>query len=83
MSMWNKSGNGESQKPPEVSIDPSGVVVRRNYNLVSATEEFPAHWEYEEAQMSKEQYEAWSSQNTVNEQDRADIDYLLMITDEE
>ena len=82
MAMWHKSSNGESQKPPEVSIDPSGVIVRKNFVSVPATDEFPEHWEYDEAQMSFAQYESWQAQDTVNEINRADIDYLLMITED-
>ena len=69
-----------------------------------------AHWEYEEWQMSSEQYEVWltqqadidfltmeneyldqlttamagiiTKQTADAEQARADIDYLLMLTDE-
>ena len=75
MEMWKKAENGESVKPPAVSIDASGVVLTRNYRFVPATEDKPEHWEYEEAQMSLEAYEVYRSLN-------ADIDYLLMITED-
>ena len=82
MSMWHKASNGDAVKPLAVSIDPSGVVVTKNHVLVPATDEFPAHWEYDEAQMSLEQYEAYAFQDSMNELNRADIDYLLMITED-
>lgn len=57
--MWHKSENGEAVKPLAVSIDTSGVVLTRNAHLVSATEDKPEHYEYEEAQMSLEAYEVY------------------------
>lgn len=80
--MWKKSSNGEAAKPAEVSIDASGVIVRKDYQLVAATDEMPEHWEYMEWQMTPEQYEVWNAQQAENEVNRADIDYLLMITEE-
>lgn len=57
--MWYKSENSESIRPQVVSIDPSGVVLTRNAHLVSATEDKPAHYEYEETQMSLEAYRVY------------------------
>ena len=57
--MWYKSENSESIKPKAVSIDASGVVLTRNAHLVSATEDRPEHYEYEEAQMSLEAYRVY------------------------
>lgn len=57
--MWTKSSNSESQKPPVVSIDASGVIVRKNFQVIPATEEMPEHWQYDEAQMTKEQYDVY------------------------
>lgn len=95
--MWTKASSGESVRPPEVSIDASGVVVTRNAHLVEATDDIPEHYEYEEWQMSHEQYEVFETQQAdvdflameneylaqEQEQARADIDYLLMITESE
>ena len=88
--MWQKSSNSDNVKPLEVSIDVSGVIVRKNFELIEATEENPEHWEYLEWQMTHDQYEIWlaqqaelDAQSLVNDQARADIDYLLMITEEE
>ena len=57
--MWKKSSNAESVKPAEVSMDASGVIIRKSYHRVEATEEVPEHWEYLEAQMTKEQYDVY------------------------
>lgn len=61
MSMWKRTENGESRKPPEVFTDNSGVIVRRDYKQVPATEDMPEHWEYEEWQMSHAQYEVYQA----------------------
>lgn len=61
MSMWKRSNNSESVKPAEVSIDPSGVIVRKDYHHVDASGEDPEHWNYLEAQMSHEQYKIYEA----------------------
>ena len=76
--MWQKSSNGEAVKPPEVSIDASGVILTRNHHHISATEEAPEHWEYEEWQMTAEQYEVYLAMQAEN----ADLsDALIELAD--
>lgn len=76
--MWNKSSNASAVKPPEVSIDTSGVIVRRNYHHVQASGEDPEHWEWEEWQMSPEQYEVYLAMQAEN----ADLsDALIELAD--
>lgn len=55
--MWTKSQNGESSKPESVERAGNNVILRRNFKRIRATEEIPEHWEYEEWQMTAEQYE--------------------------
>lgn len=62
--MWIKSQNSESKKPAEAEISQGGVIVRRNYHLIQAADEMPEHWEYEEWQMSAEQYEVYAAMMT-------------------
>ena len=57
--MWMKSSNGESTKPAEAEFSQAGVIVRRNFHKIEATEEMPEHWEYEEWQMTKDQYDVY------------------------
>ena len=59
--MWMKSQNSESTKPAEIETAPSGVIVRRNFKSVAAAGEMPAHWEWEEWQMTAEQYEVYAA----------------------
>ena len=58
--MWIRTENGENIRPQ--SIEPSGgyVIVRKNFVLIEATDDKPAHYEYDECQMTKEQYEVYS-----------------------
>lgn len=57
--MWVKSSNSESAKPAEAEISQGGVIVRRNFHLIEAADEMPEHWEYEEWQMTKDQYDVY------------------------
>lgn len=58
--MWIKSENGESLKPSVVEHCGNCTIVRRRFNFIEATDEFPAHWEYEEWQMTNDQYEVYA-----------------------
>jgi len=68
MEMWKKAENGENVKPPAVSIDASGVVLTRNCHFIEGTEDKPAHYEYEEAQMSLEAYEVYQFMKEQNDE---------------
>lgn len=59
--MWNRSENSEDIRPLEIEAAGEYVIVRKNFVFVGATEEKPAHYEYDEWQMSREQYEVYSS----------------------
>ena len=74
--MWIKSENSEPTQPLEVEQFPNGYIVRRDFKFIEAVEEdedfvIPAHWEYEEWQMTADQYQIWLNQ-------QADIDFLSM-----
>lgn len=72
--MWTKSENSETIKPPEVSTDGNGVIVRRKFKSITATEDFPAHWEWEEWQMTREQYDFYVAMSAAN----ADLEDALI-----
>ena len=57
--MWTKSENSNNVKPEEIEFSGNYVIVRKNFAVVEATEEIPEHWEYDEWQMTKEQYEIY------------------------
>ena len=72
--MWTKSENSETVKPPEVSADGNGVIVRRKFKYISATAEIPAHWEWEEWQMTRDQYDFYVAMSAAN----ADLEDALI-----
>lgn len=57
--MWIKSENSESVKPLAVEKSGGNVILRRRFHLVTGAEEKPEHWEYDEWQMTNEQYEVY------------------------
>lgn len=63
--MWVRSENSEPIMPPEVEYSGDYVIVRKGFALIQATDEFPAHYEYDEWQMTKEQYEIYVAMNTA------------------
>lgn len=69
--MWKKSENSEDIRPLEIEAAGENVIVRKNFIFIEATEEKPAHYEYDEWQMSREQYEVYSpmSQEMADQSD--------------
>lgn len=63
--MWIVS-ECEGSRPPELEQCRDIVIVRRNFRYVAATEEKAAHWEYEEWQMTKEQFEVYQAMVSEN-----------------
>lgn len=68
--MWIRTENGEQNKPLEFERSGSNVILRRNFTLISETSDFPAHWEYDEWQMTAKEYDIYaaikaSSENSV------------------
>ena len=72
--MWTKSENSSNDKPAALEASRNGMIVRRNFRAVAATEEAEAHWSYDEWQMSREQYEVYQAMLAEN----ADIEDALM-----
>lgn len=66
--MWKHSENGDAIKPAEIDSvsSPTTVFVRRNFTLVAAIEEKPDHYEYEENDIPKEE---WDSYQQLNDTD--------------
>lgn len=80
--MWTRIENSDLTKPPVYEESGSNVIVRRAYNQVDATEDKPAHWEYDEWQMTKEQYAVFEPLNTiVNEQSDALVELAELISE--
>mgnify|MGYP006958213996 CR=1 FL=1 len=80
--MWTKSQNGENLKPADFERGENYVILRRNFKHIEATEEMPAHYEYEEWQMTVEQYEVHKYHEQI-EEEQADalIELAELITE--
>lgn len=65
--MWTRSENGEATRPAEVEKSRNHVILRKNFELVPATDETPEHWTYNEWQMTAEQYEVYAVMKAQND----------------
>lgn len=72
--MWIKSENSESVKPAALERTRNGVIIRRNFRKIEATGECPAHFEWEEWQMTGDQYEVYKTMMA----EQADIEDALI-----
>lgn len=63
--MWTKSENSNAMMPPKTEISGNNVILRKNFRLVEATEDNAAHYEYDEWQMTKEQYEIYQYHEAI------------------
>ena len=80
--MWTRSENGENVKPPEKEVSGNSVIIRKSFERIEATEDMPEHWEYDEWQMSAEQYEVYEyQQGLINDQADALIELAEMISE--
>lgn len=63
--MWYKNENGSNDKPSALDTETSKVYayVRRNFEQVEATEEIPAHWQWEEMKISKDALAIYQEHN--------------------
>lgn len=77
---WVKVENSNNIKPLEVDEVSSDkvVYVRRNFKLIEGTEERPAHYEYEENVVLKEN---WDTYKTILSHDSQLTDAELAIVD--
>ena len=65
--MWTKSENSEPIVPLAVEYSGDQVILRKGFQLVEATEEKPSHYEYDEWQMPKEQYDIYQNFETLSD----------------
>lgn len=58
------------------------MILRKNYHHVAADGEMPAHYEYDEWQMTKEQYDVYLDLETrMHEQDDALVELAGLISE--
>lgn len=80
--MWIRTENGESVKPSTKEISRDIVIVRKGFELIPATQDKPEHWEFDEWQMTAEQYEVYAYYETlVNEQSDALLELADLISE--
>lgn len=80
--MWTKSQNDNAVQPSDLEFAGNHVIIRRNFQLVETTEDMPAHYEYEEWQMTAEQYEVYRNFETlISEQSDALIELAEIISE--
>ena len=63
--MWTKSENSEPIKPLEIEYSGNYVIVRKDFVFVVPDNGYPAHYEYMEWQMTKEQYDVYEAINNA------------------
>jgi len=80
--MWAKAENSESTRPLEIEYSGSWVIIRRDFKLIEETEEFPEHYEWQEWQMTKDQYEVYKNfEDLINEQSDALVELADLISE--
>ena len=58
------------------------MILRKNFRLIPATDEIPEHYEYEEWQMTNEQYEVYQyHEELLNEQADALVELAELISE--
>lgn len=68
--MWRRVSNGDSAKPEvlETATSERWNYVRKEFTFIEAKEDVPAHWEYDENKVLKEDWETYmqvSDHNTA------------------
>ena len=78
--MWYQNQNGSEDKPVALDRNSSKVYtyVRKDFELIPATEEVPAHWIWQEMKVKKED---WGVYEQVLEHDNALDDVYAAITE--
>ena len=80
--MWARTENGEAVIPAAVERSGNNVIVRKNFQLVGASEEKPEHYEYDEWQMTADQYEVYKHLETMlTEQSDALVELAELISE--
>ena len=80
--MWQKTENSNNVRPLDVEISGEWVILTRNHRLIPESGDVPEHYEYEEWQMTAEQYEVYRSLQTVmKEQEDALVELAELISE--
>ena len=80
--MWTKSENSNATMPLKIEYSGNNVILRKNFRLIAETEERAEHYEYEEWQMSAEQYEVYQyHEQMISEQSDALMELAELISE--
>lgn len=80
--MWQKTENDINVRPVDKEISGRFVILRKDFRLIPASEDFPEHYEYNEWQMTQEQYEVYKNFETlINEQSDALVELAELISE--
>ena len=78
--MWIRVENGEDVKPQGMEKTGNGIILRRRFQRVEAAEEKPTHWEYDEWQMTADQYEVYQDfESQIAEQSDALVELAELL----
>lgn len=79
--MWQKSNNSEYVRPLEVERSGNNVIVRQSIKPVEATEDMPAHYAWEEMQLTADQYEVYQQfEQRIKENEDALVELAELIS---
>lgn len=82
--MWVRTENSEAIIPAAIEVSGNNVIVRRRFKLVGASEDRPEHYEYEEWQMTGEQYKVYQAlEKQISEQDDALIELAGLFAEQD
>ena len=82
--MWAKTENSNATIPSPLEVSGENVIVRRGFRLVSATEDKPEHYEYEEWQMTEKQYQVYQVlEKQITEQDDALVELAELFAEQD
>lgn len=76
--MWYKNENGNSLKPAALDTESSRVYVyvRKNFELVAATDDHPEHWQWQEQKIKHEDWAIY--QQTIDNSTALDDVYAAL-----
>lgn len=80
--MWTRSENDVNVRPSALEQAGDYVILRKNFHQVEATEEKPEHYEWDEWQMTKEQYDVYRvMEEKITEQSDALVELAEIISE--
>ena len=80
--MWTKSENSSSAQPQDIEFCGNIVIIRKGFVLIPETDEASEHWQYDEWQMTREQYDVYCAfKPQIDEQSDALVELAELISE--